>query len=433
MNTGKTFVGFGLGAIQAGLFLLEAQASGAFERLVVAEVDGAAVKRLREAGGKFSVNVARPEGLETVEVGPVEVLDPTVTDDREMLLEALASADEIATAVPSVKAYVAGDPGTSIAGCLRAGLSRKAKKGGPRVVVYTAENHNDAAALLEAHVLEGLDEKQREALHEVARFVDTVIGKMSGVIGGEELTRRGLAPVTPGEERAFLVEAYNRILISRIDFDEPFERGLEIFEEKDDLRPFEEAKLYGHNAVHATGAYLGRLAGLESFPELRRAPGFLPCLRAALVEEAGAALQARHAGVDPRFSPEGFHAHALDLVDRMTEPHLGDLIERVARDPARKLGYEDRLVGSLWMVLEEGGDGDRLAMGVVAALEALAPGVIDSGEPLEPRLREVFEPRHREAPLPAGFFPALDRARASLRRWKQGGFGDLDLVVFQAR
>ena len=31
---GRTFVGFGFGAIQAGLFLYEAQQSGAFTRLV---------------------------------------------------------------------------------------------------------------------------------------------------------------------------------------------------------------------------------------------------------------------------------------------------------------------------------------------------------------------------------------------------------------
>ena len=36
----KTFVGFGFGAIQGGLFLYEAFRSGKFGRLVVAEVTG---------------------------------------------------------------------------------------------------------------------------------------------------------------------------------------------------------------------------------------------------------------------------------------------------------------------------------------------------------------------------------------------------------
>jgi len=47
----RTFVGFGFGPIQAGLFCLEAQQSGAFDRLVVAEVAPALVAALRRAGG----------------------------------------------------------------------------------------------------------------------------------------------------------------------------------------------------------------------------------------------------------------------------------------------------------------------------------------------------------------------------------------------
>ena len=38
LTGGRTFVGFGFGAIQAGLFLYEALRSGNFGRLVVGEV-----------------------------------------------------------------------------------------------------------------------------------------------------------------------------------------------------------------------------------------------------------------------------------------------------------------------------------------------------------------------------------------------------------
>lgn len=51
----RTYVGFGFGAIQAGLFLAEAQASGNFSRLVVADVDPGIVRAVREAGGCFRV------------------------------------------------------------------------------------------------------------------------------------------------------------------------------------------------------------------------------------------------------------------------------------------------------------------------------------------------------------------------------------------
>ena len=49
----KTFVGFGFGAIQAGLFAYEAGRSGNFRRLVVAEVMPETVEALRNAQGRY--------------------------------------------------------------------------------------------------------------------------------------------------------------------------------------------------------------------------------------------------------------------------------------------------------------------------------------------------------------------------------------------
>ena len=59
----RTFVGFGFGAIQAGLFLDEAQRSGRFSRLVVAEIVPETVAALRAASGHYTVNVALADGL----------------------------------------------------------------------------------------------------------------------------------------------------------------------------------------------------------------------------------------------------------------------------------------------------------------------------------------------------------------------------------
>jgi hypothetical protein len=64
---------------------------------------------------------------------------------------------------------------------------------------------------------------------------------MSGVIyDAGEIQRLGLATVTPQERRAFLVEVFNRILISRVCFEETsgkpgFRRGITAFEGKEDL------------------------------------------------------------------------------------------------------------------------------------------------------------------------------------------------------
>src|SRR5512145_2628806 len=93
----RTFVGFGFGAIQSGLFLYEAFHSGAFGRLIVAEVQPDTVSALRRAAGYFTVNIARADGIEQARVGPVQIEDPAVEADCQRLIDAIAGAEEIGT------------------------------------------------------------------------------------------------------------------------------------------------------------------------------------------------------------------------------------------------------------------------------------------------------------------------------------------------
>ena len=102
----RSFVGFGFGAIQSGLFLYEAFHSGAFSRLVVAEVLPEVVATVRQADGHFTVNIAHSDRVEHAVVGPIEIDDPGSGPDRERLVDAVAEAEEIATAIPSVTFWI---------------------------------------------------------------------------------------------------------------------------------------------------------------------------------------------------------------------------------------------------------------------------------------------------------------------------------------
>ena len=78
----RTFVGFGFGAIQSGLFLYEAFHSSSFRRLVVAEVLPEVVQAVRREGGLFCVNIAHPDRVESACIGPIEINNPAVEADR---------------------------------------------------------------------------------------------------------------------------------------------------------------------------------------------------------------------------------------------------------------------------------------------------------------------------------------------------------------
>lgn len=403
LNGTRTYVGFGFGAIQAGLFLYEAYHSGAFRRLVVAEVVPEVVEHLRQANSHYAINIAQPERVSSAMVGPVEIENPAVDTDREHLIEAIAEAEEIGTAVPSVNLYTTAGS-HSLHRLLAEGLRRKATVNGPLCVVYTAENHHRAAQILAEKVMDAIPPGEQDAVRSRVRFLNTVIGKMSGVITARaEIEEQSLMPITPGEQRAFLVEEFNRILITKIDFNTThpfFQRGIAVFEEKDDLHPFEEAKLYGHNATHALAAYLGKMAGVERLSELRTVSGAIAFLRAAFLEESGQALIRKYGGQDPLFTPAGYGHYVDDLLHRMMNPYLRDTVERVGRDPRRKLDWDDRLIGTMRLALSQGVTPHRYAIGAAAALTVVEPMVLKQDLPVAEILLPLWvaqQPDHDEA------------------------------------
>jgi len=387
----KTFVGFGFGAIQSGLFLYEAFESRCFGRLVVAEVVPEVVAAVRQHNG-YALNVATADGIVAHPITGVEIYNPLVPEDRAALAEALAEAQEIATALPSVDFYDRGQ--ASVAALTADAIRRKlADPGLPAAVFYTAENHNHAAEILDAI----LQEKTGSDYRGRFQVLNTVIGKMSGVVTDPDQIRQdGLLPMVPDADRAFLVEAFNRILISRITLPS-FQRGIAVFEEKDDLMPFEEAKLYGHNATHALLGYLAAEKGLRFMSDAAGNPELVDFCRQAFLQESGEALIRKYTGLDPLFSRDGFAAYVDDLITRMLNPWLRDQVERITRDPQRKLGWNDRLIGTMRLALQQGIRPERYAQGARAAWRRLEREAAPS-QPLSTMWPEAA-PAEREAVL----------------------------------
>jgi mannitol-1-phosphate 5-dehydrogenase len=105
--------------------------------------------------------------------------------------------------------------------------------------------------------------------------------------------------------------------------------------------------------------------------ELRTRPDLLAIGRAAFVEECGTALCRKWQGTDELFTPPGFADYADNLLERMVNPFLDDRIERVCRDPRRKLGWDDRLTGTLRLALVHGVSPRRLAAATALAAAGL--------------------------------------------------------------
>lgn len=384
----RCFVGFGFGPIQSGLFLYEAYRTGRFARLVVAEVDDRIVAMLRACGGEYQLNIAHASGIEKTTIRGIEAYNPRNPDDRTKLLAAIAEADELATALPSVDFFASGGD-ASLVSVLVDGLRTAPQK---QRVLYAAENHNHAAEILTAHLHKRLDAGTLAAFH----VVNTVIGKMSGVIiDPAQIRELGLATLTPSADRAVLVEVFNRILISRVP--PGFVRGIDAFVEKDDLLPYEEAKLYGHNAIHALIGYLAHRRGLSLMSQVAACPEILDVARRAFLEESGAALVKKYAHRnDPFFTDAGYLAYAEDLLERMVNPNLQDLVARVIRDPQRKLAWNDRLFGTMRLAIEHGVRPVHMAKGAAAAVAFMLGHAPQSRSEVDAALRALWRDTAQE-------------------------------------
>jgi mannitol-1-phosphate 5-dehydrogenase len=355
--------GFGFGPIQAGLFVAEAWQSGRFDRIVISEIDAVLVEAIRGNRGRYSINVAHSDRIEARHIDGVELLNPNDLADHARLSEALSQSTEMVTSLPSVSFYSAGDS-RSVATRITDGLRNRSLP----AVIYTAENNNHAAEILQEQVGSRLG----KALPPTAQFLNTVIGKMSQVVTDPGVIRQmNLVPIAPGLNKAFLVEAFNRILVTRTTIP-GFRPGIDVFVEKDDLLPFEEAKLFGHNAIHALLAYLADFKELTRMTEVAGDRRIMEIAQRAFLDESGAALTRKYARLgDDLFSEHGYKAYAEDLLTRITNPWLNDTVERAARDPVRKLAPNDRIFGTISMALEYGIEPENMALGALAGLVSI--------------------------------------------------------------
>ncbi|MDJ1112899.1 mannitol-1-phosphate 5-dehydrogenase [Microbacterium dauci] len=148
----------------------------------------------------------------------------------------------------------------------------------------------------------------------------------------------------------------------------------------DDLAPYIERKLFTVNTGHAATAYFGAAAGITRISDALADPEIAAKVGAAL-EETSALLSAVH-GLDPAELAE----YRATILQRFANPALPDTVQRVGRQPLRKLSRHERFIGPASAAAERGLSVDGLVAAVAAALrfqDAADPQAVE----LQQRLR----------------------------------------------
>lgn len=361
MKKQKVFVGIGCGVVQLGLWAYYAKSKNC--RIVLARINQKKVDQLRGNKGFYSINIAHKENIETRSIGPVEVYGLKNVEERREIIQALKIADVIVTAVPSTNSYDEG----GVAGLLREGL--EGRQDG--VIIYASENRIKAAKYLQELV-------DPDGLLKNIYFLDTVIARMGGMQDPLSLAEEGivLTPITPADSNAILVEDFDKIILEKNKSGKDPMTTFPNFVFSDAIDRHEDLKLYGHNAVHYL---LGSIAKDKKYTHMSDLAKDLEALefgRGALLEETGCWFNASNKGV--LFTETEYTEWVENILDRITNPHLYDKVDRVIKDPERKLGYNDRIIGAITKALDAGTVPRRFIYGAILAVKnALNKGSFD--------------------------------------------------------
>jgi mannitol-1-phosphate 5-dehydrogenase len=334
----KSAVMFGAGNVGRG-FLGQLFSESGYE-VVFVDVDEPLITALN-ARSSYTIRLADNDRAEEVTVSPVRALH---AKEREAAAQALAEASVAATAV-GVRAL------PEIAPLIAAGTGQRATHEVETPLnIIVCENLKDAAATFRRMVGENLPPACRDYLQARVGFVDTVIGRM-------------VPPPTPQmraqDPSLIVVEPYKELPVDRHGFVGPIPAIVGL-EPCDNFAVYTARKLYIHNCGHAVLGYLGYLRG-HAFGYQALEDGAIRSLFEKALAESKSGIVAGH-GADPAW----LEAHAADLTRRFANRALGDTIFRLARDPLRKLGPEDRLVGAARLAERAGVTPEALSWGIAA-------------------------------------------------------------------
>jgi mannitol-1-phosphate 5-dehydrogenase len=259
----------------------------------------------------------------------------SATHEAEVVAE-IATADIVTTAVgPNILRFVA----PLIARAIEARDPGRAP-----LAVMACENAINATDILAQSVREALADPP---LADRAVFANTAVDR-----------------IVPGQTHVGLdvtVEKFFEWAIEK----RPFNGNPPVIPEAhfvDDLAPYIERKLFTVNTGHATIAYHGFIAGETSISEALAIPDVGIAVRAVLAETK-ALLVAKH-----EFDPAVQQAYIDTILTRFGNPELADTVQRVGRQPLRKLGRNERFISPAAELAERGFPTTALVHTIAAAL-----------------------------------------------------------------
>lgn len=362
-------VHFGAGNIGRGFVGLLLHDAG--YELVFADVNAALIDALA-ASDRYTVHEVGVGARDRVVDGYRAVNSAT---DVAALAAQLETADLATTAVgPGVLRFIAPHLVTA--------LRARTAEAGP-LVIMACENAINATDVLRDEMAALVSESEWPTLAARAVFANTAVDRI-------------VPAQAPDAGLDVTVETFFEWAIERAPFGAvaPEIPGAHFVA---DLAPYIERKLFTVNTGHAATAYFGFLAGQQRIADALADPAVAGAVERVLVETS-ALIVAKHG-----FTEAQQAEYRAAILERFRNSELPDTVDRVGRQPLRKLGRHERFIGPAAELAGRGGSVDGLLAAVGAALHFDAPADPESVELQSMlRVRDAAELMHEVTGIEAG-------------------------------
>lgn len=268
-----------------------------------------------------------------------------VNSASEDVIDRIVKTDLVTTAVgPNVLDIIAKTIAKGIAKRFEAGNDAPLN-------IIACENMVRGTTHLKGEVYKHLDKSMHAKADELVGFVDSAVDR---IVPPAEAANDDPLEVT--------VESFSEWIVDEQQFkgDIPNIAGME---KTNNLMAFVERKLFTLNTGHCITAYLGCLKGHRTIREAIEDPNIHAEVKQAM-QESGEVLIRRYG-----FDRDMHNAYIEKILGRFANPYLVDEVDRVGRQPIRKLGANDRLVKPLLGTIEYGTENQTLLKGIAAALK----------------------------------------------------------------
>ncbi|EPC4929285.1 mannitol-1-phosphate 5-dehydrogenase [Vibrio cholerae] len=268
-----------------------------------------------------------------------------VNSASEALIERIIKTDLVTTAVGPTVLDI-------IAKTIAKGLSARFAAGNTQPLnIIACENMVRGTTHLKQQVYQFLTTEEQQQADALVGFVDSAVDR---IVPPLQAANDDPLEVT--------VESFSEWIVDKQQFKGEIPQ-IEGMEKTDNLMAFVERKLFTLNTGHCVTAYLGCLKGHRTIREAIEDPSIHAQVKQAM-QESGEVLIRRYG-----FDRALHSAYIEKILSRFANPYLVDEVDRVGRQPLRKLGANDRLIKPLLGTIEYGLPNSMLLKGIAAALK----------------------------------------------------------------